>query len=855
MIDTSGLALLGEASPADAAAEYGRRGFRVVPLHNLEAGGACSCGRADCDKSAGKHPRIKGWQKEASSDADTIGVWWLDWPRANVGLAMGGRARLVALDVDGAGGRESLARLEAVHGALPRTLTSRSGRADGGEHRLFVVPADLDLSAIKNRSSKIAPGLDVRADGGQIVVSPSIHKSGRPYTWIDDSPIAPLPRWLFDLAAPADPPAPPPPPAPSISPTARGADAVTRASAYLARMPEAISGSGGHQATWNAAVALVRGFALSPGDALVLLLREYNPRCQPPWSRKDLEHKVENAARAQLPSGYLLEDDRRAWQPERAPRRASPTEASEVERDEAPSEEEPPPPLDPAIAPLLERLAAVGGPDDTRPEEDVLADQAAIAEDLVRFVGGKRAEARAEGLASEIARLRELALDARHGLAVVPRLLDAITKRQKALGLDRPQLPDPAASALALLGEPPIGHAPAGLETLDAITDGGFHSGKFHVIAGEPNVGKTSLAVQLALCAVEDGWIVGFHVADVDDRSGIMLRIAQAHGLDRRAFLSRDPETLQETARILSRWRPRFAIVDEAADGRTIDDTAEALLALAARIGGRAALFVDSLQTIALRWVTEPRTDKERIDKVVKRLVEWTRKGLTVIATCEIPRGFYTGPKKTKGSRQAPPALAAFKGSGNIEYAAWTALVITRIRGEKEAVRVEVPKNKQGREDVTFKLERTASRVGYEDAGEMHEHGDDEAPAQGQKKTDDLTRYLERVRKTLAGMPNGFNGNRDELAKLAGGKTGLTRAAIALLITKGELLQERPEGQPARLRLRRSSDGPSTPAETRQVPPRRDGEPCPVCGVASCPPCPDCKGCRLTDPADGGCRC
>ena len=83
-------------------------------------------------------------------------------------------------------------------------------------------------------------------------------------------------------------------------------DVMSRASAYLATMPEAISGAGGHSALWLAVLAVVRGFDLSEQQALDLLWAEYNPRCQPRWSRREMMHKVKQAAtRARVPRGYL----------------------------------------------------------------------------------------------------------------------------------------------------------------------------------------------------------------------------------------------------------------------------------------------------------------------------------------------------------------------------------------------------------------------------------------------------------------------------------------------------------------------------------------------------------------------
>jgi hypothetical protein len=55
---------------------------------------------------------------------------------------------------------------------------------------------------IPSTTSRIGPGLDVRADGGYVVAPPSIHPNGRRYTWSVDSAEAPAtaPEWLIRLA-------------------------------------------------------------------------------------------------------------------------------------------------------------------------------------------------------------------------------------------------------------------------------------------------------------------------------------------------------------------------------------------------------------------------------------------------------------------------------------------------------------------------------------------------------------------------------------------------------------------------------------------------------------------------------
>lgn len=103
----------------------------------------------------------------------------------------------------------------------------------------------------------------------------------------------------------------PPPPAAPPNGNGRhrgnGASVVERARKYLEKMPPAISGQGGHNATFAAATALVWGFDLPMQEARDLL-REYNQRCQPAWSEKELEHKLRQAADKphSHPRGWLL---------------------------------------------------------------------------------------------------------------------------------------------------------------------------------------------------------------------------------------------------------------------------------------------------------------------------------------------------------------------------------------------------------------------------------------------------------------------------------------------------------------------------------------------------------------------
>ena len=69
---------------------------------------------------------------------------------------------------------------------------------------------------------------------------------------------------------------------------------IDRARAYLSRCPPAISGAGGHSTTYTVAVAPVHGFSLPRSEA-AQLMAEYNQTCVPPWTARELEHKLDEA--------------------------------------------------------------------------------------------------------------------------------------------------------------------------------------------------------------------------------------------------------------------------------------------------------------------------------------------------------------------------------------------------------------------------------------------------------------------------------------------------------------------------------------------------------------------------------
>jgi RecA-family ATPase len=84
-------------------------------------------------------------------------------------------------------------------------------------------------------------------------------------------------------------------------------DIIEQARRYLDKMPPAVSGNGGHDQTFRVACVLTQGFGLNPAEAYPLM-QEYSARCVPPWTERDITHKLTDADRTVDPKGrgYLL---------------------------------------------------------------------------------------------------------------------------------------------------------------------------------------------------------------------------------------------------------------------------------------------------------------------------------------------------------------------------------------------------------------------------------------------------------------------------------------------------------------------------------------------------------------------
>jgi Bifunctional DNA primase/polymerase, N-terminal len=157
----------------NSALEYAKRGWFVFPC-----------------RPRTKEPAIERGFYNSTTNPETIKRYWSERDR-NVGIRTGVASGFWVLDIDGDDGAASLRALEVKHGRLPAT---REVITERGRHLWFRCTREVKCS-----TSKIAPGIDTKGDGGYVMAPSSIHPSGHRYAWLNDSiELAIAPDWLLD---------------------------------------------------------------------------------------------------------------------------------------------------------------------------------------------------------------------------------------------------------------------------------------------------------------------------------------------------------------------------------------------------------------------------------------------------------------------------------------------------------------------------------------------------------------------------------------------------------------------------------------------------------------------------------
>ena len=254
--------------------------WAVFPVHSIRDG-ACTCNQSDCG-SPGKHPRTPRGLNDATKDQQVIKGWWHQWPDSNIGVRTGQASGIMAVDLDvkdNSNGITNWYDLLDFHGPAS-TMTAFTG--GGGQHWIYKLPADVEVR--NDAGTKLAQGIDVRGDGGYIVVSPSIHLSGDTYSWEDNTPAVLAPEWLITKCA---------------TPVTKATETIERpAGGYEPWVTEALQGVG--ESYRNQTAARLVGYFHKSGvaeDIIQAVLTPFAEACNPPMDIRELRRTVASVCR------------------------------------------------------------------------------------------------------------------------------------------------------------------------------------------------------------------------------------------------------------------------------------------------------------------------------------------------------------------------------------------------------------------------------------------------------------------------------------------------------------------------------------------------------------------------------
>jgi len=216
-----------------------------------------------------KTPLVKEWQKFATSDLGQLEAWAAQFPDCNWGMATGPGSGVFVLDVDGESGVAALLAHHEQGRKLPNTLTVSTGN---GSHLYFHWPED---QPIRNSAGKLADGLDIRGEGGYVVIPPSVHPNGEPYAYGDpEERVLDAPDWLLALLRES-----------------------TQGPRLISPQPQAAIPEGKRNDTLTSLAGSMRHRGMSKAAIEAALLEENRQQCQPPLPDAEVRRIAASAAR------------------------------------------------------------------------------------------------------------------------------------------------------------------------------------------------------------------------------------------------------------------------------------------------------------------------------------------------------------------------------------------------------------------------------------------------------------------------------------------------------------------------------------------------------------------------------
>lgn len=184
-----------------AALDYARRGWPVFPCSPQS--------KAPLVEKESKPGAKDGGLYLASCDEPQIRAWWQRWPAAMIGVPTGARSGGFVIDLDPRD-HDAQAMFTALEGWLGAGALHcpLAHTQSGGLHLWFALPADEKIGNRAGLFRKIADApeairqhVDVRGDGGYVIVPPSVMAAGTFYEWewgVADRDMPPAPQKLID---------------------------------------------------------------------------------------------------------------------------------------------------------------------------------------------------------------------------------------------------------------------------------------------------------------------------------------------------------------------------------------------------------------------------------------------------------------------------------------------------------------------------------------------------------------------------------------------------------------------------------------------------------------------------------
>lgn len=237
---------------SEIALEYVDFGWSVLPVKPEE-----------------KRPYMTNWLQYTRTCAskETVANWFNSLSGAGVGAVTGRISGIIVLDV------ESYCKtpIEELLKRYPTQMVAKTG--SGGYHLFYSYPRN--RSKVSNRVG-IFDGADLRADGGFIVLPPTVHPNGNRYEWVQRGPLGAFPDALLELES---------------RPTVQNDGWIT----------EALRGvsEGGR----NDTCARLAGYFFKKGIAsgiIEAMLMEWNERNDPPLPAREIRTTIKSIERSHV---------------------------------------------------------------------------------------------------------------------------------------------------------------------------------------------------------------------------------------------------------------------------------------------------------------------------------------------------------------------------------------------------------------------------------------------------------------------------------------------------------------------------------------------------------------------------